>query len=37
VTEFETQAEANAFALNAGLVGHQASPVVAEFTIVCLE
>jgi hypothetical protein len=34
---FETQEEANAFALQAGLLGHEAGPVVAQVTIVCLE
>jgi hypothetical protein len=34
---FQTQEEANAFALEAGLLGHEAGPIVAQVTIVCLE
>ena len=34
---FETKEEANTFALEAGLLGHEAGPVVAKVTIACLE
>jgi hypothetical protein len=34
---FETEEEANTFALDAGLLGHEAGPVVAKVTIACLE
>jgi hypothetical protein len=34
---FETEEEANTFALDAGLLGHEADPVVAQVTIACLE
>jgi hypothetical protein len=34
---FETEDEANTFALDAGLLGHEADPVVAGVTIACLE
>ena len=34
---FETKQEASAFALDAGLLGHEADPVVAEVTTVCLD
>jgi hypothetical protein len=34
---FETEDEANTFALDAGLLGHEAGPVAARVTIACLE
>jgi len=34
---FRTEEEANRFALDAGLLGHEAGPVVAKVTIACLE
>jgi len=34
---FETQDEANAFALQAGLLGHEADPVIARVTTYCLD
>jgi hypothetical protein len=34
---FETQQEANTFALNAGLLGHEADPMIARVTTVCLD
>ncbi len=34
---FETQAEANEFALQAGLLGHEADPLIAHVTTYCLD
>jgi hypothetical protein len=34
---FETEGEANAFALQAGLLGHEGDPVIAQVTTYCLD
>ena len=34
---FETQEEANDFAMQAGLLGHEADPVIARVTTYCLD